>query len=327
MPTLDAACHPRDVGPSPPLRGNVLLPPRHGPSIGHYACFNCNSRNFVYESSCSSHPGSTVCTDCGAVSREPVFFETMYGASVTYYSSNYKRIHHWHERISQLLLNESQIPNDKMLQIATKLCDGSYKSLDKESIRAVLRSLNMQIYIEKWLQIIYRITKHRPPTPGPLILQRLDDLFLELQRPFNARSVQGRKNFLNYNYVFCRLLQMMDCASFCAFFPLIKSKAKLKSLDEMWTEMVESIGWKVKPLASVPPFSVPLCSPSSALSCLCSELESQAPAEQQIGPTRKAALRLDRQRQPYLHSIPVRRQSDQPAQKFQRLVKLGARRR
>ena len=172
--------------------------------------------------------------------------------------SNYKRIHHWHERVSQLMLCESRIPDADFERIAQRICDGTHTVINKDVIRAVLRSLNMQIYIEKWLQIIQRITGVEPPKPGNRLLIALDDMFTELQRPFAQCKEQGRKNFLNYNYVFCRLFQKLGCAQFSMFFPLIKSRAKLKVLDETWAGMVASIGWEVTPLQLVQPFAVTL---------------------------------------------------------------------
>ena len=149
-------------------------------------CANCSSLDFCYSSSNSSYPGSRVCNVCGAVEKGNVYFETMYNKELPCRSSNYKRIHHWHERISQMLLMESRIPNEKMLLIAEKLCDGTYSVLNKDIIRSVLRSLKMQPYIEKWLQIIQRITGIAPPVPGVLLIRQLDTMFIELQRPFEA---------------------------------------------------------------------------------------------------------------------------------------------
>ena len=102
-----------------------------------------------------------------------------------------------------------------MLLIAERLCDGSFSVINKDNIRTVLRSLKLQIYIEKWLQIIYRITRICPPTPGSQLIGKLDDLFIEMQRPFDCSKLEARKNFLNYNYVFCRLFQMIGCTQFC----------------------------------------------------------------------------------------------------------------
>ena len=250
-------------------------------------CVGCGADNFVYNGPCSGIPGSSICVDCGAVVSGNVFYETMYGNRVPTKCSNYKRIHHWHERISQLLLQESQIPNDEMLQIGEVICSGSYDLINKDTIRAVLRSLNKQLYIEKWLQIIYRITGITPPIPGPVLVQQLDKLFLELQRPFEAYCLKGRKNFLNYNYVFCRLFQKLKCTQFCMFFPLIKSKAKLKLLDEMWFEMTRSINWEFTPLQYVAPFAVQLEQPGLSLHRLKLECELQAPVVPERVPSRK----------------------------------------
>lgn len=238
-------------------------PPRSGGN-----CVSCGGISLNYSSSDSSHPGSLVCSVCGAVQSSLVIYEYMYGRDVTRRFSNYKRIHHWHERISQLLILESQIPDHHMLQIAEKLCDGTHTILCKDSIRKVLRSLNMQTYIEKWLQVIQRLTGISPPLPGPALLIQLDNMFMDLQRPFDQHVREGRKNFLNYNYVFCRLFQLVGCTKFCMFFPLIKSKMKLRVLDEMWGAMAKSLNWKCLPLVRVTPFAVHLRSPESLLCSL-----------------------------------------------------------
>ena len=221
----------------------------------------------------------SVCRSCGVV--QPSGFgqddtDFYRGRSTV---SNYKRIHHWHERISQFLLQESSIPDGDMLRIAERICDGSYTVINKDVIRQVLRSLNMQMYIEKWLQIIQRITGVEPPKPGGALLRALDDLFLELQVPFRNFKWKGRKNFLNYNYVFCRLWQKVECEQFCMFFPLIKSRLKLKALDDTWHTMTQNLGWEVTPLQLVPPFAVKLERPELLLQRLQQRASSAAPAE------------------------------------------------
>ena len=193
-------------------------------------------------------------------------------------SSNYKRIHHWHERISQLLLMESRIPDAEMLQIGSRLLSGEYAVINKDTIRAVLRSLKMQPYIEKYLQIIHRVTGIAPPVPGQALCRQLDALFMDLQTPFDSAKVEKRKNFLNYNYVFCRIFQKLKCHQFCMFFPLIKSKPKLKALNETWARMCNMIDWPVTTLESVPQFSVHLEQPALLLSRLATRSFERAPA-------------------------------------------------
>ena len=241
-------------------------------------CVSCNGGPVVYNGTGAGDAGTSVCSSCGVVQPGYVIFETMFGRTITMRTSNYKRIHHWHERISQLMLMESRIPEEHLLAIGERILDGSHATINKDSIRAVLRSLGLQVYIEKWLQIIERCTGVVPPCPGPTVLQQLDTLFIELQRPFVAHKLKGRRNFLNYNYVFCRLLQQMNCTKFCMFFPLIRSKVKLRALDEMWVAMVKSVGWPAPPLVHVAPFAVRLVTPSALLQNLKVKLSLLIPA-------------------------------------------------
>ena len=234
---------------------HLLAAERPVPCGVPHICVGCNSTIVGTE----LFGGPNVCANCGVV-QPGIWYGRDWNADMlaSRNSSNYKRIHHWHERISQLLLMESPIPDEEFIQIAARLCDGTHTVINKDVIRSVLRSLKMQLYIEKWLQIIFRITKITPPTPGSALIKQLDDLFLELQRPFELHRQSGRKNFLNYNYVFCRLFQKIGCNQFCMFFPLIKSKQKLKNLDDIWGDMTASIKWPQAHLEQVPPFAVRL---------------------------------------------------------------------
>ena len=288
------ACTQADVDSAFADMEYLLAHDRPAPFARSGGCVNCGGCNFVYNGSTTAYPGSRVCDDCGVVDSANVYWETMYGCLTPTKSSNYKRIHHWHERISQLLLMESAIPPSQMLQIAQKLCDGTYDVLNKDTVRAVLRSLNMQLYIEKWLQIIFRITSIQPPCPGPLVIQQLDMLFNELQRPFEGSKMKGRKNFLNYNYVFCRLFQKIGTPQFSMFFPLIKSPSKLELLDVMWKSMMEQLQWSFTPLLQVAPFAVKLQSPDVLLQRLTQQCVSTIPVEPQIKPLRMVYQKSDR---------------------------------
>lgn len=288
-------------------------------------CVSCGSGDFCYGSSAAGDPGARVCNRCGVVAPGNVYFDTMYGRHLPTRSSNYKRIHHWHERISQLLLMESRIPDEQMLQIGERLCDGSVAVLNKDTVRAVLRSLKMQPYIEKWLQIVYRISGVAPPLLGPLVVRQLDAMFLELQRPFETAKIAGRKNFLNYNYVFCRLLQQLDCDRFCMFFPLIKSKTKLRALDQMWSCIAAMLDWPLTALRPVAPFAVKLEQPDRALARLRSQIAAQAPAAQLPRQVRTESRKSDRCPPRTVPTTPAPRRSARPAPAFQKLGSLRRR--
>ena len=262
-----------------------LLATRAPAPVDCRACRNCGSSDFQRaQNDGHIHSYYDVCLQCGAIA------ESSFGVGDAHYypprriSSNYKRIHHWHERVSQLFLCESAIPDAQFLQIAERLLDGTHPVINKDVIRGVLRSLSMQLYIEKWLQIIQRLTGIEPPKPGGQLLTSLDACFTELQQPFAACKASGRKNFLNYNYTFCRLFQKLGCAQFCMFFPLIKSRQKLRALDAMWGEMVSTIGWEVKPLSPVAPFCVRLRQPELLLQAIRQQCAAQAPVETRTVP-------------------------------------------
>tara|TARA_Y100001972_G_scaffold96601_1_gene119211 strand:+ start:1653 stop:2660 length:1008 start_codon:yes stop_codon:yes gene_type:complete len=293
---------------------------RDAPASG--VCANCGGASFER----GSNPGHVhcyydVCRDCGAVVASTFGYgdDQRYPARTS--CSNYKRIHHWHERISQLLLHESAIPYGDFIQIAERLLDGSHTVINKDVIRGVLRSLNMQLYIEKWLQIIQRVTDIEPPKPGTQLLGMLDQAFTDLQQPFANFKSQGRKNFLNYNYVFCRLFQKLGCTQFCMFFPLIKSRQKLRALDEMWEGMVSSLQWEVKPLQQVAPFAVKLESPAALLAAIRARGAPAAPPETHTATWRKGCRKSDQRllRELDRQKLPKRRRSTQPAPELQTL--------
>ena len=172
--------------------------------------------------------------------------------------SNYKRIHHFHERISQFLLAETSIPACDMELIVATFKQQGVTTINKNSVRKVLRHLSMQKYIEKWLQVMWAATGVQPPVLSHRVAMQLDLLFIQMQIPFMSVRPVKRKNFLNYNYVFNRLFQKLGLADMGMFFPLIKSKSKLQALDAMWFEICDELKWDKTPLAHVKPFSIRL---------------------------------------------------------------------
>ena len=283
-------------------------------------CRGCGGQRYRYGTSAGGDAGVRICEDCGVVDPSVVIAENMYGRLIPTRSSNYKRIHHWHERISQLLLLESAIPSHHLLAIGEKLLEPPCKVINKDTIRAALRSLGLQVYIEKWLQIVERITGIAPPAPGAVLLNRLDELFLELQRPFADKKNPTRRNFLNYNYVFNRLLQKLGCTKFCMFFPLIRSKPKLRALDEMWTAMVNSIGWESPPLEIVEPFAVQVENPDALLLRLRNLVARSDSAVTPTGPRKRQIPALGPRPPTDYQQVVSRRRLVQPVQRPQTLA-------
>lgn len=300
-------------------RARLLINPHPAPALRDaLLCVSCGSDRYTYNSEGTCEAGARVCDDCGVVQPGHIIFEHMFGRRLSTKSSNYKRIHHWHERISQMLIMESRIPPEHMVAIGERLLSGSHTIISKDTIRSVLRSLNLQQYIEKWLQIIERCTGVYPPCPGPAILQSLDQQFMEIEKPFLDTKPNSRRNFLNYNYVFCRLLQRMGCKKFCMFFPLIRSKHKLRALDETWFKMTELLKWPQVPLEIVVPFAVKVTDPPSLLQRLIVSISSIVPAVPRPTPYRTLPSRRWARDQ-VLSRAPKRLPEERPAPKLQAL--------
>lgn len=204
--------------------------------------------------------GCISCEKCGMVNDDVILENALCGYRSR---SNYKRVHHWHERLSQYLLKESLIPAHDMQRIVEKINEQGICTLNKVTIRQVLRSLKMQKYIEKWLQIMHAITGCAPPMLSSHQVLHLDMLFLALQEPFKRAAPDSRRNFLNYNYVMHRLLDKMDLGFLKIFFPLIKSKSKLRALDRIYEKMCEELDWDYTPMQITPTFAIRLTLPVS----------------------------------------------------------------
>jgi len=269
--------------------GDDGLPPPPPKPEGR-ACGNCGGRDVVYSTAGSGHSGAAVCPDCGAVLDHIVIFERMHGCVLSTRHSNYRRIHHAHERISQLLIQETPIPLADLVAICEGLLQRNVRTLNKASVRGVLRSLSMQRYIERWLQIVQRLADAAPPRPGPQLLIQVDSIFQELQAPFEAIKPKGRSNFPNYNYIFCRIFQHLGCSEFGCFFPLVKSKAKLEALNAMWFAMCDNLRWPKEPLQAVPEFAIAVDRAALEARLTSLRLAPEETAARKGGPT-KTALR------------------------------------
>lgn len=262
--------------------------------LAYDRCRYCGSRRISVDCSAGCR-GSRVCDDCGAVQDSVVFDELIGMPPLGLRPSNYRRVHHFHERISQLLCQESQVPPSKMLLICEGLLEGKERAiLSKDVVRQVLRSLKLQLYIEKWLSIISFCSSTTPPIPGPSVLQRLDSMFSDLQSVWELCRPQGRANFLNYNFVFGVLFTRLGFPEMVAFFPQIKSRTKLRVLNECYRDMCARLNWsEPTELPLVAPYSVCVSSPQTQLSHLRLLLSSQMKAELKTAYSRKEGRLLD----------------------------------
>eukprot|EP00741_Cyanophora_paradoxa_P016337 tig00020912_g15773.t1 len=158
--------------------------------------------------------------------------------------SNYLRKYHVSERLKQHCLEDSPVPRT-CWQLSARRMAG--KEWSKDNIRQVLRALKQQKYIERWAQIKWRITGERPPPMSAEDMDRVQEMFALVEVPFSMFKSQGRKNMLNYNYVFRQIFVLLDLPQHLPFFPLLKSRQKLSELDSIWNRICEYNDWHFFP--------------------------------------------------------------------------------
>ena len=163
--------------------------------------------------------------------------------------SIYKRRHHFNERLLQFMGLDRVVP-DQILFNAKKFIQPPY---NKTKIRFFLRSNGLQRYIENWIQVYCFLQGIPAPglTLGPQEVRWLESMFLHIEAAFEKTKPRSRSSMLNYNFVFVRLLQIMDRKDLIQWFPQLKSRAKTKALDAMWVDIAKNMQLPHLPLPTV----------------------------------------------------------------------------
>ena len=177
--------------------------------------------------------GYEVCLLCGDVTHQCVF-EKVTWAPNHRFKTVYQRLHHFNERMNQFMGNEPPVPPDVISKVRDLV---GTLGVTKTKIRVALRSLNLAKYIERWVSIWCSITGERPPVVSSQDMERMRSLFVQIERAFMVHKPDKRKAMINYNFVFVRILQILDLPEYYRFFPQLKSKAKFRHIDAIWGEM------------------------------------------------------------------------------------------
>lgn len=217
-------------------------------------CRNCQSNNVG-----DNLRGSYVCFSCGRIHTDMVFE----GEPDWWQFSpkTYKRIFYFNERCSRWACKEPFIEKgvwkvirntmDKISGIKNKLIkawESNVEGSTRKYVSKILRSVKLtekqklkwqskkfkktlmsekrfyDKYFEKWKTISWRITQKRPELPDPLLVEKIKDLFVGCQAPFDIyrhnERCDGRSgcdkyfgcwhNFLNYDFTIRKLLQIAE---------------------------------------------------------------------------------------------------------------------
>lgn len=207
-------------------------------------CSRCNIEKILH-----LQEGLLTCTNCGETefilidSDKPNYKDPV----IENKASGYKRMNHFSELLNQFQGKEStEIPNqvfEMIIQELKKLRIDDLSTLNNPTLRAILKKLNLNSYYEHIPYIINKLNG----LPSPSLTRELEDklrqMFREIQEPFMLFKPPDRKNFLNNNYVFHKLFELLEQDNFLPYFPYLKSREKLQEHDEIFEKICKYNNW------------------------------------------------------------------------------------
>jgi hypothetical protein len=212
-------------------------------------CNNCNIEKIV-----NTNDGTYICTKCGEVSYILYEIEKPNYKNINdennIQDNPYKRINHFNEWLVQIQGRETTDINNEVYQsIITEIkknkelsCDLSL--LTNKQLKKILRKLNLNKYYEHIPFIINKLNGLPPPNISREHEEKFRAMFKEIQEPFTLYCPKDRKNFLSYSYVLHKFCELLELDELIVFFPLLKSRQKLKEHDYIWKKICQFLKWE-----------------------------------------------------------------------------------
>jgi hypothetical protein len=209
--------------------------------------------NQIYEYKSSSN----VCQDCGVTESIMLFDENfqVYTENVEQVIVfNYERRNHFQECLNQLQAKENTtIPPHIIKDLSVEFKKYNItrpEQFTNSLVQSYLKKLKYNKYYEHIPTIINEFCGLKAPKLTPELEQQLKIMFDEIQAPFEKYSkivCPLRKNFLNYNYTFFKMCQLLGKDEFLNYFPLLKNRERLYEHDLIWKGICTDLQWEYIP--------------------------------------------------------------------------------
>lgn len=218
-------------------------------SINKEVCSNksCNSSNVFIDSRTSNY----VCRDCGTCEYflgEELSYKEEQETSEKIVNNSYKRDNHLNEWILQFQGRETtNIPDDVIDQLRAEFKKEKIKKLSditQTKVKSFLRKLRYSKYYEHATYITNILNGLNPPSMNHELEERLRHMFREIQEPFEKHCPANRSNFLSYSYVLYKFCELLGEDDYLPYFPLLKSKEKLRQQDVIWKGICGELQWE-----------------------------------------------------------------------------------
>lgn len=204
-----------------------------------FVCSKCDGDFIVDE-------GFLSCIDCGFskstlhLSETPSYKELQeydYKPQFTYVKSS-----HFDDWLKRFQAKENtEIPQeiiDTVLLETEKERLRDLTTLTEDKVKKYLKKNGYNKYYDHIVHIIHRINGIPPFRLTPEIEDKLRQMFLQIQEPFEKHKPKTRKNFLSYSYTLHKFFQILGLPEYTRYFTLLKSPEKLRQQDEIFKKIV-----------------------------------------------------------------------------------------
>jgi len=213
----------------------------------------CDSEKLIYDYKSSSE----LCTNCGSTNHVilhnenvPVYNENLEQVVVF----NYDRKNHFQECLNQLQAKENTtIPGCIIKDLSMEFKKYGItrpEQFTNSLVQSYLKKLKYNKYYEHIPTIINEFCGLKAPKLTQELEQQLKIMFDEIQVPFEKYSKIAcplRKNFLNYNYTFFKMCELLGKDEFLNYFPLLKNRERLYEHDLIWKGICNDLEWEFIP--------------------------------------------------------------------------------
>lgn len=215
------------------------------------SCLQCSSKNMFKDST----NAELICMDCGMC-------ESFLGEELTYQEEQevnekmvincgYKKENHLNEWILQFQGRETtNIPDDVLEKLKIEFKKQKIKKISdisREKVKIYLKKLKLTKYYEHATHITHLLNGLKPPEMSQALEDRLRMMFREVQDPFVKHCPKDRNNFLSYSYVLYKFCELLGEDQYLPYFPLLKSKEKLRQQDVIWKKICGEVLWEYIP--------------------------------------------------------------------------------
>jgi hypothetical protein len=215
-------------------------------------CPCCNVKFLL----CSSK-STMSCPRCGysVAYLDATSTSTSFDESIEFSPYSYKRANHFNQWLTLTQGRESHRVPDDILNAVMQHLYAQQKvtnpaQVTQKHVRIALRKLRLRRAYDHVAQVTSRISGIPPLRIPPDAEEKLRNMFLLMQAPFQRHAPKSRTNFLSYSFVLFKLFQILGMHDMLDGISLLKGQDKLEANDVIFRKMSADLGW---PVFELPP--------------------------------------------------------------------------